>query len=491
MRVPLYAKVMVSYLVVVGLVVLPMLVYLKIGLEDELRGVVAKDLEDQLGILCARLARTPEEKLVGEAEAMVDRLPQRVSIIAPDGRVIADTILHEPDGEARKLESHASRPEIVAARESGVGHAIRTSATTGQTFLYVAQRFPAEGPIRGYVRLAVKTEDMDAAAVKVLAFLNQSGAIALSGAVILSFVAALVVSRPLRRIADAARAFAAGDFGHRVGVHSQDELGAVGQALGELAAQLRGRLVEAGADRATLRGLLDELPVGVLLYDVSGNPLSLNTRARTLLGLGPPDEVERARQIALLPDQAAAVERVRKTRITEDLPLEVPWAPGKKIRARWVATAAPSGAVQVALVILEGAERETRPALPSPEGVSVLSVGALCARAREAVLEGRGTDGPEIALELGDASVLVADADGAGASALRGLLASGAERAGARGRICLRGQVQATRVRLAVSVPGGGWNPAPPGAALQAFGGESGLSSDGGTTEAWVALPRA
>jgi HAMP domain-containing protein len=533
MRVPLYAKVMVSYLLVVGLVVVPMLVYLKSGLEEELRGVVRKDLEDQLTLLSARLARTPTDRLQAEADAMVDRLPQRVTIIADDGVVLADSVLREPEGEGRTLENHGSRPEIVEAREKGTGSAIRTSATTGHTFLYCAKRFPAEGPVRGFVRLAVKLEAIDAAAVKVLAFLNQSGAIALSAAVILSFVAALVVSRPLRRIAEAARAFAAGDFGHSVGVKSNDELGAVGQALGELASQLRGRLVEAGADRATLRGLLDELPVGVVLYDPSGAAVAVNTRTRMVCALSASDELERARQIAELPGQAAAVKRVTKTRITEELALELPWRPGASLRARWVATAASSGAAQVALIVLDGAEGEAlrerlqkalaacvarlsavaaEPAtplagdcartadeaarllsdtIPAPAGVTTVAVGELCRRAREAVLAGVGRDAPEIALELAEGSVLVADADGTGARALRGLLASALERVGAGGRLSLRGQIHATKVRLSVSVPGDLWRPEPPSAALSALGGEHGVTTEGGATEAWVALPRA
>jgi HAMP domain-containing protein len=524
---------MASYLVVVGLVTVPMLLYLKIGLEEELRSVVRKDLEDQLGLLCARLSKTSAEQLQAEADAMVDRLPQRVTVIAADGQVLADTVLHEP-GEARKLENHADRPEIVEARAKGVGSGIRTSATTGHTFLYVAKRFPDDGPIRGYVRLAVKTEDLHATAQKVLGFLNQSGAVALSAAVLLSFVAALFVSRPLRRIADGARAFAAGDFGHRIEVRSRDELGDVAQALADLASQLKGRLVEAGADRATLRGLLDELPVGVVLYDPAGKAVSVNTRAREVCALAVPDELERANKIAELPGQAPVVERVRKTRITEELPLELPWRPGARLRGRWVATAATSGAAQVALVVLDGEEgaalrerlqkalaacvallgeaaaaapaapiagRCTRTAdesavllgdaIPVPSVVTVLPVGDLCRKAREAVLAGAGREAPEIAVELAEASVLVADANGVAASALRRLLSSGAAKVGAGGKLRLRGEVQGGKVRLSVSVPGEGWRPEPLGAALHALGGEDGVTNDGGATEAWVTLPRA
>ncbi|HZV01399.1 MAG TPA: HAMP domain-containing protein [Planctomycetota bacterium] len=489
MRVPLYAKVMVSYLIVVGLVVVPTLIYLKIGLQNELRGVVRKDLEDQLAILCARLERMPPDKLGPEADAIVDRLPQRVTVIDPEGNVLADSVLHEPDSRASRLENHSDRPEFKEALAKGAGSTTRTSATTGDTFLYVAMRFPSEGKPRGVVRLAMKTKDIDAAGVKVLSFLNQSGAVALSAAVILSLIAALVVSRPLRRIAQAARAFAGGDFGYSIGVKSNDELGAVGQALGEMVAQIRGRLVEAGADKMTLRALLDELPVGVILFDPSGEPTALNGKARLACGLTPVDERERAREIALLPPQAAARERVARTKITEDLSLELPWRKGSALRARWVATAASSGAAQLALIILEGSEVPTE--RPRARDVEIVRVSELCAKAREAVLATAGASSPEIALELGEEGVQVADAKGVGANAVRRLLAAGAAEVGKGGRLLLRGQVQPLRVRLSLVVPKEGFALDTAGPALRALGGDDGVTAQAGATEAWVALPRA
>ncbi len=504
MRVPLYAKVMVSYLIVVGLVVVPTLIYVKIGLENELRGVVRKDLEEQLSVLCARLERMPADKLETEADAIVDRLPQRVTVIRADGEVLADSVLHESEAPGARLENHSGRPEFIEALAKGSGSATRKSTTTGDTFLYVAMRFPAEGKPRGVVRLAMKTKDIDAAAVKVLSFLNESGAVALSAAVILSLIAAFVVSRPLRKIAQAARAFAAGDFGHSIGVKSNDELGVVGQALGEMAAQIRGRLVEAGADRMTLRALLDELPVAVLIFDAAGEVAALNGRARSLCALSPVDERERAREIAMLPGQAAAIDRVKRTRIPEELPLELPWRRGVPIRARWLATAAANGAVQLAAVLLEGRQgaldgsegEKLAPGLrgterPLPRDVEVVRVSELCARAREAVLAAAGEAAPEIALELGEGGVQVADAQGVGALALRRLLAAGAAEVGKGGRLLLRGQVQAVRVRLSLLVPKEGFLLEPAGPALRALGGEDGVTAQAGATEAWVALPRA
>jgi len=51
----------------------------------------------------------------------------RVTLIGPDGTVLADT-----SRDALRLESHAHRPEIVEARDQRVGRSVRHSETTRQ-----------------------------------------------------------------------------------------------------------------------------------------------------------------------------------------------------------------------------------------------------------------------------------------------------------------------------------------------------------------------
>ena len=59
---------------------------------------------------------------------------KRLTIIAPDGTVLADSY-----GEVE--ENHADRPEFQEALETGWGEAERKSETTGETLLYEARRF--------------------------------------------------------------------------------------------------------------------------------------------------------------------------------------------------------------------------------------------------------------------------------------------------------------------------------------------------------------
>ena len=67
---------------------------------------------------------------------------RRVTLIDAQGRVLGDSDV--PRERLATVENHAGRPEVRAALGGGVGSQVRTSATVGRPFLYVA--VPAAGP---------------------------------------------------------------------------------------------------------------------------------------------------------------------------------------------------------------------------------------------------------------------------------------------------------------------------------------------------------
>jgi hypothetical protein len=104
-------------------------------------------------------------------------LGYRVTLIDSTGVVIGDT---EFGAEARRrLENHYDRPEIVAARadHTGVGSALRHSASAGDDELYVARRHPL-----GYVRVSLTTRSLDRIVRGAQRDVLASGLLALVGA---------------------------------------------------------------------------------------------------------------------------------------------------------------------------------------------------------------------------------------------------------------------------------------------------------------------
>lgn len=345
-------KLMASYLLVVALVALPTFLYIRTGQQRDLRANVQGELEIEVQRLAEQLGSTPTDRFAEVMQTVLGLYAERVTLIDPEGHVLRDS-----RAAAASMENHRDRPEVRGAldRPGAVVSASRRSATTGETFLYSAMAFPTVGASRGIVRLALPMAALDATEQRGTLFIYRAAALALSAAVLLSLVAAIVVSRPLRRIAEGARAFADGDFGYPIQIHSNDELGDAAGALRDLAAQLRDRLVSAGADRATLHVLLDHLPIGVVLYSAARVPVALNGRARELCDLHPSNELARAAEIIALPAQALVVGHVLSEGLAAEVALRLPWIEGAPLPARWIALYSSAGERHPALLLLDGA----------------------------------------------------------------------------------------------------------------------------------------
>lgn len=515
---------MVSYLLVVSLVFVPTVIYLSTIQRTEIRAAQVRELLTEAELIGERLTRTQDFELATTVAFIVDLLPQRVTVTDRDGRVLGDSIT------AGQLDNHAHHPEVQKALATGVGIEERVSETTGKRLLYVAARYPRLGQAQGVVRLAVPMATIDERGRKGTLFLNRSGAVALSAALLLSLFAALVVSRPLRRIADGARAFAAGDFGHPLDVKTQDELGEAARALEDLGAQLRDRLVAAGADRATLHALCDELPIGVILYDARLAPVLVNGPARLLCGFDIAHELERAREIPQLDEHKQAVRRVLEHGDSVDLPLQTPWSNPPSVTARWVVVHASNGIRQPALLVLDrsGEARQATqvnalriasdrlyegaralgdtpmgarlrraaddtewlvPRTPArPADVEVLSLSGLLTGVLDDLEAARRRD---LEISLDDEHVSVVEAGGRTRRAVRDFIRAALEQIPAGEVLALASEPADARVRLILRTPN-----VPRGLTqvtddLRSLGGEAGWERDGDATESWLLLPRA
>jgi HAMP domain-containing protein len=523
----LYLKLMASYVLVVGFIVVPSFFYVQTTQQRELHDNLERELRAELGALADRLAGMPADATPRVVEQLQGLLPHRATLIDPDGRVIADSESNGP------FESHADRPEFKAALTSadGFGTAMRRSATTGDEYVYTAKRFPATGAPRGVIRLAVSTGAIRATETKASSFLNRTCAAALSAAVVLSFIAAMVLSRPLKRIADGARAFAQGDFGIAIDVRANDELGDVARALDDLAAKLRDRLLSAGADRATLQGLIDELPLGVVVFSPERQPSLVSARARAICDLAPPHETELLLKIIGIREHAELLDQVLEDGVARDIVFAPPWDSSQRLDARWIALYASDGRRQPGLVISRADDHEAvvqralvkattalsravmtarEPSealplldawdeasaacaigLPTPEHMETVTMASICARARTELDAVYRVTSVHLELDVADSNVTVAEAGGRSHQAVRSLLAAALLAATHGGTVRAKAESVAGRARLSVAHRLSADAVSLVARAIRDLGGEAGSSAEGDTAEAWVLLPRA
>ncbi|MBI3568071.1 MAG: HAMP domain-containing protein [Gemmatimonadetes bacterium] len=201
----------------------------------------------------------------------------RVTLIDSTGVVIGDS---EFRGSARlQLENHAHRPEVMAARATGMGSSRRRSPSAGDLELYVAVR-----AARGTARVSLTTSSLDAIIMSAKQDVAVASAVAMLGALVLAGLFARDVSRPVRELRDVARALADGDFTRRPALAAPGEVGELADAVHRLAEQLATRVEALRSEETLMRELAESLNEGIFAVDARGHVVRINETCRALLG---------------------------------------------------------------------------------------------------------------------------------------------------------------------------------------------------------------
>lgn len=212
------------------------------------------------------------------------RASARVTLIAADGTVLADSAVRDADLSA--VENHKSRPEIQLALSTGQGQDIRPSHTTGERTMYRAilmRPSPGASPLVIRVGLPMIVLDREFSELQQRLFLVLG--VAFLVALTLSVWLAHSITKPLSDIASAARQLSAGNQAFHVRTTAQDEVGLLASTLNHMAAQLHAKIDELSEDRAQLLAVLTSMVEGVMVLDSRGHVLQINPALERMFGI--------------------------------------------------------------------------------------------------------------------------------------------------------------------------------------------------------------
>jgi two-component system, OmpR family, phosphate regulon sensor histidine kinase PhoR len=279
MRVTIAAK---SVLTVCLLIVFSLAlvgVYLERREEESIIKQVVARLEAQSALLQAEI---PESLLQGDAWARRAgiRTKARVTLIAQDGRVLADS--EEPSAQ---MENHHDRPEIAAALATGTGQAMRSSRSVNRDLLYYARSVPTAGGGPLVLRLSVPLGEV---AHGFTQFRHDFLAIAALSLVLASGIAILWarrIARQLRQMVEFTHGVSHGQMPPRLPIESRDEFGDLAAALNAMAADVKGILQRLEEESHRSRTIMESMVDGLLVLDARGHISLVNPAAEKLLGL--------------------------------------------------------------------------------------------------------------------------------------------------------------------------------------------------------------
>jgi two-component system phosphate regulon sensor histidine kinase PhoR len=207
----------------------------------------------------------------------------RVTIIASDGRVLADS-----ESETGTMENHAGREEVRDALEKGEGRSIRESVSVKRPLIYYAVResFPDGTPI--VLRLALPMEGIDELVAQFRASLLLWSLLIflIAGAV------ALLTSRSyadrVERLREFSLRVAEGDFRPLPADGTGDTLEALGSSLNQTAARLDRTIRTLTEERNLSTAILGSMVEGVAVVNAAERLVFTNPGFASILGLDVP-----------------------------------------------------------------------------------------------------------------------------------------------------------------------------------------------------------
>lgn len=223
-------------------------------------------------------------RLQEAARDLGNRATTRVTLIASDGTVLADSAVRDVD--LSTVENHRVKPEVVQALATGHGQDIRASITTGERTVYRATLLmqpPDAQPI--VVRIALPMAQLDRQIVQFQRTLIGALAGTLLVIALLSLWFARSIITPLSEIAQTARQLASDRRTAPIKTTARDEAGLLANALNDLADRLHTRIDELSEDRAQLLAMLTSMVEGVMVLDYRSHVLQINPALERMFGV--------------------------------------------------------------------------------------------------------------------------------------------------------------------------------------------------------------
>jgi two-component system phosphate regulon sensor histidine kinase PhoR len=201
----------------------------------------------------------------------------RITVIAPDGRVLVDT-----DADPLSMESHRTRTEVIAALESGEGTAIRNSATLGTAMLYAAVTLKQGDTVLAVVRSSVPFRHLDSIVGGIASRMALLAAIAVALSALIAWIFSRSLAVPVGRLAEDIARVQAGDYGVRAEPSRIRELDRLARGF-NIAAEKTGGLISELSERTSqFKAILDSSSGPIAVLDRQGRFVFANDAFRDL-----------------------------------------------------------------------------------------------------------------------------------------------------------------------------------------------------------------
>ncbi len=207
----------------------------------------------------------------------------RVTVIAKDGAVIADSLAEN----VSNMENHLERSEIIAAEKGEIIAVTRHSATLNRDFSYSAVKI-SYGDDYLFVRVSTPVESVNVYAKKTIF----STVVVMIGAIIIAFIISVLLSKnllkPMRDVKNGLEAINKGTYKPVSPTTKDNDVNEMISEINDISEKLSQTLIAVNEDNKRLDYILNNVSDGIIVLKSDGNIEVLNDKARKIFGVKNP-----------------------------------------------------------------------------------------------------------------------------------------------------------------------------------------------------------
>ena len=221
-----------------------------------------------------------------EAKAFSDHISQtigaRVTLVSHSGVVLGDSAV--PEDAISAMDNHLKRPEIVACTEDDSGTARRFSSTLQKDMLYAAVSYQ-KGSVRGYVRVGVTSDGIEAASENLQSLLFVATLLTLGIGLMMSGYLTLRFDRSFRQFVNQSHALAKRSVVTESEPSTAGEMPSDSFSHEQASELLQTSILQVATERDRIEAVLQGMNEGVIGLDAQMRVTLVNRGARELLNL--------------------------------------------------------------------------------------------------------------------------------------------------------------------------------------------------------------
>lgn len=260
------------------LIILVTVLVVSVVVGQQVRNVLEQKVEEEL-LTYARLIDSSSEKgIESRVKQLAEISGSRVTIINPEGRVLADSVV-----DATTVENHLDRPEVQEARVKGVGRSVRVSRSTGVETMYVSLLSGTAEP-EGYIRLARPLKEVGGSIRALNISLLTSILILSVISVLLAFFFAYRFSKPINEMEEFTEKLRDGKTTGSLYLKEGGEMQQLASNINYLVRELQIQISAANEEKSKVLAAFASMSEGVLVLDIDNRIEAYNRAFRNMIG---------------------------------------------------------------------------------------------------------------------------------------------------------------------------------------------------------------